>query len=171
MIGVTGGLWLGAATWNFWYERDISQRSAVWLPGEIGMAWSVLLVLGTLAALYLLVLWWELRTPRLPAPAAAPSAPAKPRPAARPRLLVRDTLNAIATPSAASGQGVLSVQAEPFGEVYLDGRHHGTAPREFQLPAGRYLVRVAHPQLGRRERRVEVRPGERARWVADFLGR
>jgi len=106
---------------------------------------------------------------------ARPTAPVpreeRPRPPARVRPLVRDALNAIPTPAAATGLGVLSVQAEPFGEVYLDGRHYGTAPREFRLPAGQYQLRVVHPDLGKRERKLEVRSGERARWVADFLSR
>jgi serine/threonine-protein kinase len=88
--------------------------------------------------------------------------------ARRSPVAVSETLNGIPTPPAASGQGVISVQAEPFGEVFLDGRRYGVTPREFRLPAGSYGVRVSHPKLGKRERRLEVRAGERVRWVADF---
>jgi serine/threonine-protein kinase len=102
-----------------------------------------------------------------PKPVAPPASP----PAASSRAIVvavQDSLNAIPTPPAVSGDGVISVQVEPFGEVFLDGKPYGEAPREFRVSAGACVLRATHPQLGTREKRVQVRPGERVRWVADF---
>jgi len=116
----------------------------------------------------------EPETPARPAPTSAAKRPPKaPEPAgetvaARAPFKVRDTLNSIPVPSASSGFGVLQVQAEPFGEVYLDGKHHGEAPMEFQVHAGTYAVRVIHPTLGVREKRVAVVAGKRVPWTANF---
>jgi len=106
--------------------------------------------------------------PPIPPPRRPPVLPS-PGPAVV--VVVRDALNALPTPPAVSGDGVISVQAEPFGDVYLDDRPYGVAPREFRVPAGTYLLRVVHPKMGKQEKRVQVRAGERARWVADFSGR
>ena len=75
MVGILVGLWFGTRTWSWWYDHDISRRSAIWLPGEIGMAPAILAVLGSLALLYLVVLWWEMRTPQLPAAPRPPDPP------------------------------------------------------------------------------------------------
>ncbi|OFX19578.1 MAG: hypothetical protein A2V77_10440 [Anaeromyxobacter sp. RBG_16_69_14] len=112
------------------------------------------------------------RPPR-PRPTARQERPEPPRVAAlNPGIFyVRDVLNAIPTPQASTGDGVLSVLADPFGDVSIDGRPYGESPREFRLPAGTYLVRVTHPNAGTREARLTVRAGERARWTADFMKR
>jgi hypothetical protein len=81
----------------------------------------------------------------------------------------RDRVNAVPTPSAETGEGVLGVDAEPFGEFSLDGRVYGETPGECRVAAGSYAVRVHHPRYGTREARVVVRAGERKRWTADFL--
>lgn len=70
MLGILGGLFLANRTWDFWYDHDIANREAIWLPAKIGMTPAILLTLGVLAALYLALLWWEYRSPRLPMPAA-----------------------------------------------------------------------------------------------------
>lgn len=76
MGGVVFGLWAGSKTWDFWYDNDIVKRQATWLPNSIGMMGSIALVLGLLAAAYVAVLWWELRSPRLPDPPAKRPLPA-----------------------------------------------------------------------------------------------
>ena len=68
MAGILFGLWSGGRTWSWWYDHDISVRRAVWLPEQLGFGWSVVLVVALLGAAYLAVLWWELRSPRLPGP-------------------------------------------------------------------------------------------------------
>lgn len=76
MLGIVAGLWSANQTWNFWYDHDISKREAIWLPAKIGMTPSIILTLATLGGLYLALLWWESRSPRLPAPASKPVPPA-----------------------------------------------------------------------------------------------
>jgi hypothetical protein len=108
--------------------------------------------------------------PTPPAPKRPPKvseAPADP-PVVRAPFSVRDTLNSIPLPTAASGDGVLSVQAEPFGDVFLNGKAYGDAPKEFRLHAGVHVVRVTHPSLGVREKRLTVVAGKRVPWTANF---
>jgi hypothetical protein len=75
--------------------------------------------------------------------------------------LVKPELNAIAVPAAASGAGVLAIQATPWAEVSIDGRPIGETPREVLLGAGAYRVRASHPDLGTRDTVVQVKPGKR----------
>ncbi len=74
--GVLVGLWAGTKTWTWWYDHDVSKRDATWLPTNLGMLPSIALVLVALAAVYAGVLWWELRSPRMPAAAPKPPVPA-----------------------------------------------------------------------------------------------
>ncbi|GAB4324291.1 MAG: YeeE/YedE family protein [Dehalococcoidia bacterium] len=76
MAGILAGLWLASASWDWWFDNDISRRDTTWLPGEIGMGWSIALTLAVLAALYLAILWWESRSPSMPALPAPPKPPA-----------------------------------------------------------------------------------------------
>ena len=89
-----------------------------------------------------------------PRPTAAPvsSAPPPRRPSrARPAGAVRECRGAIATipaPPAASGDGVLTVVADPFGAIAVDGIPRGDTPRECRVAAGTYTIRAVHPTLG-----------------------
>jgi len=76
MGGILVGLWAGTKQWTWWYDHDVSKREATWLPSELGMLPSIALVLAALAAIYVAVLWWELRSPRMPAAAPKPLPPA-----------------------------------------------------------------------------------------------
>jgi hypothetical protein len=76
MGGILAGLWGASRTWDWWYDNDISKREATWLPNDLGLTASILLTLGVLAAVYLAILWWEFRSPRLPEPKAKPAPPA-----------------------------------------------------------------------------------------------
>jgi len=99
------------------------------------------------------------------APLAGPGAPTR-----RGRVaFCRDSIDAVRTPAEASGDGVLTLEAEPFGEVFLNDQPYGDTPVECRVTAGTYRVRAVHPQRGEREARVQVGPGRRARWMADFL--
>jgi hypothetical protein len=82
--------------------------------------------------------------------------------------LVKPELNAIPTPAAASGEGVLAVVATPWAEVQIDGRDIGETPREVLLGAGSYRVRATHPALGTKEQVVNVRAGRRIVWSPTF---
>lgn len=106
--------------------------------------------------------------PPRPAPSPKRPEPHREREAPAPIRLVRGELNAIATPPASSGDGVLVVQASPWAQVSLAGAPLGETPREVRLAAGAYTVVAVHPELGRREDRVVVRPGERTLWTARF---
>jgi hypothetical protein len=102
----------------------------------------------------------------------APRPPRKPAPAPKAKagavVAVKDALNAIPTPAAVTGDGVISVQVEPYGDVFLDDRPYGEAPREFRVSAGSYVLKAKNPALGQREQRVTVKAGERVRWIADL---
>jgi hypothetical protein len=81
---------------------------------------------------------------------------------------VKSELNAIPTPPAASGDGVLAVVATPWAEVFVDGKDIGETPREIQLGAGSYKVKATHPALGSREQVVTIKPGKRQLWAPTF---
>ena len=76
MGGILVGLWAGTKTWTWWWDHDISKREATWLPTNLGMLPSIAIVLAAIGGLYMAVLWWELREPRMPEPAAKPLPPA-----------------------------------------------------------------------------------------------
>jgi hypothetical protein len=81
---------------------------------------------------------------------------------------VREELNSIPTPAARSGDGVLSVIATPWAEVWVDGVKIGETPREMLVSAGTYRVRAIHPSLGTREVTLVVPAGKRKVWNATF---
>jgi hypothetical protein len=109
----------------------------------------------------------ERRLPRKVA--SAPPAPREARPASSKGIRsVREELNSIATPSAQSGDGVLSVIATPWAEVYVDGSKIGETPREIRLGAGTYRLRATNPNLGTRETTIVIQAGKRKVWNATF---
>jgi hypothetical protein len=81
----------------------------------------------------------------------------------------RPSVNAVPTPVRSSGDGVLTIDADPYGDVFVNGRPYGETPGECRLAADTYAVRVVHPQYGTREASITVRPGERTRWTAEFV--
>jgi PEGA domain-containing protein len=100
-----------------------------------------------------------------PSPRAAPAPPS-------PRVrYCRGSINAVPTPAPGSGDGVLTIEADPFGDVFVNDSPYGETPGECLVSAGAYRVRIVHPDLGAREARVEVKAGTRTRWTADFLDR
>jgi len=61
------------------------------------------------------------------------------------------------TVSLEGATGTLSVNAQPWGEVFIDGRRIGETPiGNLSLPIGSHEVIVRHPQLGERRRTVAV---------------
>jgi PEGA domain/Protein kinase domain len=69
-----------------------------------------------------------------------PAQPAKPSPRTRPR-------ETAAPPSAprAEAQGFLTIAADPFGEVYVDGVDVGQTPLvEYAVKPGRHAIRIEH---------------------------
>jgi serine/threonine protein kinase len=106
-------------------------------------------------------------SPPAPAPpVVAPRPPARTPARAPPRpgvLAAADALEGLELPPAASGEGILFVNAQPWAEIQLDGRVEGYTPREMRLAAGRHRLRLVHPSRGTVERDAEVRAGERLR--------
>jgi len=77
MAGIVAGTIVANRQWAWWYDNDIRERTAVWLPAELGGYPAALaLTLAALAGLYVLVLWWESRTPKMPEFPAPPPEPA-----------------------------------------------------------------------------------------------
>jgi len=99
-------------------------------------------------------------------PLRAQVTPATQPPARPARIACRDALDAVPTPPAESGDGVIVIEARPFGDYSIDGLPMGETPGECRVASGTYLVRVEHRTFGSKEARVAVAPGERARWVA-----
>jgi uncharacterized membrane protein YedE/YeeE len=72
--GIVVGIVLANRSWAWWFDHDIRERTAIWLPAEFGgYPLALAATLGALAVLYVGVLWWESRKPRMPEfPAPAP---------------------------------------------------------------------------------------------------
>jgi hypothetical protein len=117
-----------------------------------------------------------------PGPTAAPAEavrdPPRPTPPRRaspgvPGVAVRYCRGSIAsveTPPAASGDGVVTIVAEPYAAVFVDGVPYGETPSECRVSAGTHAVRAVHPRFGARETHVRVVAGTRTTWAADFPG-
>jgi serine/threonine-protein kinase len=102
--------------------------------------------------------------PRVRVSRTQPSAPARaPAPAAPTVLASADALEGLEVPPAASGQGILFVNASPWAEVHVDGRLEGYTPREMRLVAGIHRLTLVHPTRGTVVKDAEVRAGERVR--------
>jgi hypothetical protein len=70
-------------------------------------------------------------------------------------------LNALAVPRRASGQGILSVNATPWGLVRVNGFAVGETPQEIRLPAGAHRVRIERKGQRTVEETVAVKAGAR----------
>lgn len=114
--------------------------------------------------------------PPLPAGAPAPPEAAAPSSrAARPRRAAAGAeprpapleavhgLNRLQTPPAASGEGILAVNASPWGAVIVNGVPLGETPREVRLPAGSHRVRIERPNRPSVEEDVTVEAGRRTK--------
>lgn len=91
-------------------------------------------------------------------------------PDARVKVVRRQADAALRAPAA---KGVLKVGANPWGEVYLDGKKLGRAPNKWDVPAGKHTVRVTFPVEGRERSKsfpgVIIREGETTNLgVVDF---
>lgn len=65
--------------------------------------------------------------------------------------------------------GLVSINATPWAEVWIDGRQAGTTPLgNVRVPLGMREVRFRHPELGEETRRVLVTAAEPARVSLDF---
>jgi serine/threonine-protein kinase len=97
-----------------------------------------------------------------PLPDELPDSGAEPVPAPRPVDAVHG-LNALAVPPRASGDGILSVNAMPWGTVHVNGHAVGDTPQEMRLPAGRHHVRIERKGQRAVDETVTVRAGARTK--------
>jgi serine/threonine-protein kinase len=107
-----------------------------------------------------------------PAPAPAPVPDALPGSADEPEenlaaviapLESAPGMSALPIPSAASGQGILSVQATPWGTVRVNGHEVGDTPRSIRLPAGAHRVRIERNGRKITDELVSVKAGKRTK--------
>jgi hypothetical protein len=65
--------------------------------------------------------------------------------------------------------GLLSVNALPWAEVWIDGRPAGTTPLgAIKVPIGTHEIRFRHPEFGEQTRQVVVTPREPTRVSVEF---
>jgi hypothetical protein len=65
--------------------------------------------------------------------------------------------------------GTLQINANPWGEVFIDGEMVGTTPiGNLSVKIGPHAIVFRHPQLGEQSRSVVVTAGESTRVSADF---
>jgi hypothetical protein len=72
-------------------------------------------------------------------------------------------LNALAVPPAATGHGILSVNATPWGLVRVNGHEVGDTPQSMKLPAGRHRVRIERKGHRTVDELVTVKAGKRTK--------
>jgi serine/threonine-protein kinase len=72
-------------------------------------------------------------------------------------------MSALSVPSASSGQGVLSVQATPWGTVRVNGHEVGDTPQSIRLPAGAHRVRIERNGRKITDELVSVKAGKRTK--------
>jgi serine/threonine-protein kinase len=98
--------------------------------------------------------------PRAPSPAPRPAAPRQP-PIRRPAPVAPAPRSVAPVPAE---PGYLSVNAIPWGSVYLDGRPIGNTPQlDVTVPPGTHRLRVERDGFRPYERAIEVAPGQRLR--------
>jgi hypothetical protein len=111
--------------------------------------------------------------PTVPAPAPAPApttttttitTTTAPSPAGT-RFKTAHGFGVLPVPRAASGEGILSVIATPWGHLYVDGRDAGDTPRDVRLPAGPHRVRIERRSQPTIDEVVTVNAGARTRLI------
>jgi hypothetical protein len=83
--------------------------------------------------------------------------------AGRARIQAVHGLNALPVPPRASGEGILSVNAIPWGTVKVDGHAVGDTPQEMRLSAGRHRIRIERKGHRTVDEVVTVRAGARTK--------
>ena len=112
--------------------------------------------------------------PPAPTPPRPIAAPPRPEPAARSRrrraLAPSRPRRALRRPRRARAPtGTLSVNASPWGTVYVNGRLAGTTPLlRFPVRAGRAQVAIENPKLGRKVVDVRIEPKQDTPLIVDL---
>jgi serine/threonine-protein kinase len=119
----------------------------------------------------------EALPPAAPPPSLPPAAPvATPPPPTAPRRgndSRRQTTPPPAPPPAAAAQGYITVNSEPPGTVFIDGRDVGSVPViEEPVPVGRHTIRVERPGYKTKSETLDVPANNpvRRRYVLDPEG-
>jgi serine/threonine-protein kinase len=100
------------------------------------------------------------------APLRAPPAPPAAEATVKARVRSAPGIYGLPVPAASSGDGVVSVNANPWANLSVDGVRVGETPRTVRLPAGLHRLRLEHPRHAPIEKVVEVRAGRRESWNA-----
>jgi hypothetical protein len=65
------------------------------------------------------------------------------------------------TPPASGNPGIIAFTVQPWGEIYIDGKHVGTVPPLYKLPygPGKHRIEIRHSDFPPHVRMVEVHSG------------
>jgi serine/threonine-protein kinase len=73
------------------------------------------------------------------------------------------------TTQVSASKGDLSVNAQPWAEVFVDGEDVGQTPiANLSVPVGTYEVVFRHPELGERRQTITVTASSTNRVAVDF---
>ncbi|MBV8758761.1 MAG: serine/threonine protein kinase [Deltaproteobacteria bacterium] len=114
-----------------------------------------------------------------PGDAAGDAAPDAPQPAdapvTRPDAAVRMTIDAAvahdAAPADAAGTATLTVGADPWGNITIDGKSYGQTPKTITVAAGHHMVEIVFPAESPPRKQtfaIDVTAGETKPIQADF---
>jgi hypothetical protein len=78
-------------------------------------------------------------------------------------LEVARKLDALALPPRASGEGILFVNATPWGNLQVNGHAVGDTPRELRLPSGLHRIRILRKGRPAIDEQVLVKAGARTK--------
>jgi eukaryotic-like serine/threonine-protein kinase len=120
----------------------------------------------------------EVARPQGQASRAAPPAPTPPPPratqsaavtAGHPQPIPAAVRKADRGERPPAGTGTLSVNASPWGTVYVNGHQAGTTPLlRYPLRAGRAQVAIENPKLGRKVMDVKIEPNKDTPLIVDL---
>jgi serine/threonine-protein kinase len=97
-----------------------------------------------------------------PRASATPAVPRAPPPSAT------GAPDSLVLPPAESGEGILTVIAEPGAILLLNGTPVGETPREVRVREGSYRVQVRHRVRGSVRATLKVEAGSRKHWAVAF---
>jgi hypothetical protein len=73
--------------------------------------------------------------------------------------------------AAAAGSATLTLGADPWGEIYIDGKSYGQTPRAITVPAGHHTVQIVFPAVSPPRKQtwaVDLAAGDNKPLQADF---
>lgn len=107
--------------------------------------------------------------PRATTASPKPATPATTAPAPAPATVPAPAATSAPATAGAAGTGKLTVNANPWGQVFVDDRLIGNTPRaNIELPAGTHTLRVARQGFESVTRSVTIKAGETVR-ITDIV--